>query len=164
MRNSSAWTSRLFWLVLWAGRTVILAVVTPGDSFRLSSLREIAIVLFGCDCSQPIPSRSTTHANREQLCRVIGHGSCRFIWCEFLTVKATPFRASCGLTPSLLAEATASTVRHELAETGGISSCSRQLRSNNRDESWSSVSSLLRCRWMTPSGRVAYNTFGLGGG
>jgi hypothetical protein len=27
-----------------------------------------------------------------------------FIWCEFLAVRATPFRASCGLTPSFLAE------------------------------------------------------------
>jgi hypothetical protein len=133
------------------------------DSFRLSSLREFAIVLYGCDCSQPIPSRSTTHARREQLCRVIGHGRCGFIWCEFLTVTATPFTAPCGLTPSLLAEATASTVRHELAKTGGLSRCHRQLRPNHRDESWSSVSSLLRCRGVTPSGRMAYQTFGLGG-
>ena len=41
------------------------------ESVRLSSRREVAIVLFLCDCSQHIPSRGTTHPIGEQLCLVV---------------------------------------------------------------------------------------------
>ena len=41
------------------------------ESVRLSSRREVAIVLFSCDCSQHIPSRGTTHPIGEQLCLVV---------------------------------------------------------------------------------------------
>jgi hypothetical protein len=68
---------------------------------RLSSLREVAIVLFKGDCSQHIPSPTTAHAHREQLCLVIGLGRSGFIWCEFLTVRATPYRASCCLASTI---------------------------------------------------------------
>ena len=43
---------------------------TVGSS-RLSSPREVAIVLFKGDCSQNIPSRGTAHGSREQLCLLI---------------------------------------------------------------------------------------------
>jgi hypothetical protein len=123
LRNGSAWRNRLFCWFVGRDKSCVVSVVAFRDSSRLSSPREVAIVLFRGDCSQHIPSRGTAHDNREQLCLVIGRGRCGFIWCEFLTVWATPSKASCGLASTILAEAAASTVRLELAQTGGISSC-----------------------------------------
>jgi hypothetical protein len=62
---------------------------------RLSSLREVAIVLFRRDCSQLIPSQGTIHGYREQLGPVTDPGRCGRIWCEFLTARATPYTATC---------------------------------------------------------------------
>ena len=94
-------------------------------SSRLSSLREAAIVLVRRDCSQLIPSQGTAHDSREQLRPVTDPGRCGRIWCEFLTVRATLTKATCCWPRPLLAQAAASTVRTELAPTGGISSCHR---------------------------------------
>ena len=41
------------------------------ESVRLSSRREVAIVLFLCDCSQHIPSRGTAHRTGGWLCLVV---------------------------------------------------------------------------------------------
>src|SRR5437660_1360876 len=94
-------------------------------SSRLSSLREVAIVLCRRDCSQLIPSQGTAHVYREQLGPVTDPGRCGRIWCEFLTAKATPTNATCCWPRPLLTQAAASTDRTELAPTGGISSCHR---------------------------------------
>ena len=64
-------------------------------SSRLSSLREVAIVLCRRDCSQLIPSQGTAHDHREQLGPVTDPGRCGRIWCEFLTARATPYTATC---------------------------------------------------------------------
>ena len=72
-----------------------LAAVTFWASSRLSSLREVAIVLCRRDCSQLIPSQGTAHDRREQLGPVTGPGRCGRIWCEFLTARATPYTATC---------------------------------------------------------------------
>src|SRR5262249_48455585 len=56
------------------------------------------------DCSQHIPSRSTTHDRREQLCLGIDPGKCGFIYCEFLTVRATPYTATCGRASTIAGE------------------------------------------------------------
>ena len=94
-------------------------------SSRLSSLREVAIVLCRRDCSQLIPSQGTAHDTREQFYPVTDPGRCGRIWCEFLTVRATLTKATCCWPRPLLAQAAASTDRTELAPTGGISSCHR---------------------------------------
>jgi hypothetical protein len=49
-----------------------LTVITCSDPSRLSSLREVAIVLFKRDCSQHIPSQGTAHDSRGQLRPVTG--------------------------------------------------------------------------------------------
>src|SRR5262249_10982488 len=115
------------------------------DSSRLSSLREVAIVLFRRDCSQHIPSQGTAHENREQLCPVTDPGRCGRIWCEFLTVRATPSKATCCWPRPLLAEAAASTVRLELAQTGGISSCHRAPPIEQPGRSFAPLRSSLVC-------------------
>ena len=92
-------------------------------SSRLSSLRGVAIVLVRRDCPQHIPSQVTAHDNRGQLGPVTEPGRCGRIWCEFLTVRATLPKATCCWPRPLLAQAAASTVRTELAQTGGISGC-----------------------------------------
>src|SRR5262249_9915608 len=71
------------------------AAVTFRASSRLSSLREVAIVLCRRDCSQLIPSPGTAHGVREQLGPVTAPGRCGRIWCEFLAVRATPYTATC---------------------------------------------------------------------
>jgi hypothetical protein len=111
-----------FWCVL-LGESCFLPLSRFRDSSRLSSLREVAIVLFRRDCSQHIPSQGTAHDDREQLCPLTEPGRCGRIWCEFLTERATPSRATCCWPRPLLAQTAASTVRLELAQTGGISSC-----------------------------------------
>ncbi len=96
---------------------------------RLSSLREVAIVLFKRDCSQHIPSRGTAHANRERLCPVVADA-------DLSGANSSP---QGPLHPTHRADwlsqrfgsATASTVFLELAQAGGISSCVGQLGSNN---------------------------------
>jgi hypothetical protein len=80
----------------------------------LSSLREVAIVPVPRDCSLHIPSRRTTHDNLKQLCRETADA-------DLSGANSTPRRTS-WLRPSQV-EAGASTVRHELAQTGWISSC-----------------------------------------
>jgi hypothetical protein len=92
-------------------------------SSRLSSLRGVAIVLCRRDCPQHIPSQGTAHDDREQPGPVTQPSRCGRIWCEFLTVRATPPRATCCWPRPWLAQAAASTVRNELAQTGGILSC-----------------------------------------
>ena len=72
-----------------------LAAVTSQASSRLSSLREVAIVLCRRDCSQLIPSQGTAHDHREQLGPETDPGRCGRIWCEFLTARATPYTATC---------------------------------------------------------------------
>lgn len=133
------------------------------DPSRLSSLREVAIVLFRRDCSQHIPSQGTTHDNREQLCLVSGQDRCGFIWCEFLTGRATPSKASCCWPRPLLVKTAASTVRLELAQTGGISSCHQATPIEQPGRILLPHDSSLFC-----SGRHVllgdYNTLGLGGG
>jgi hypothetical protein len=62
---------------------------------RLSSLREVAIVLCRRDCSQHIPSQGTAHDDRGQLGPATDPGRCGRIWCEFLTARATPYTATC---------------------------------------------------------------------
>jgi hypothetical protein len=64
------------------------------DSPRLPSPREVAIVLVTGDCSLHIPSPSTAHDHRKQLCQ-LPRGRCGFIWCEFLAARATPSNATC---------------------------------------------------------------------
>src|SRR5262249_59046691 len=71
------------------------AAVTFRASSRLSSLREVAIVLCRRDCSQLIPSQGTAPDHREQLGPVTDPGRCGRIWCEFLTGRATPYTATC---------------------------------------------------------------------
>lgn len=132
-------------------------------SSRLSSLREVAIVLCRRDCSQHIPSQGTTHDDREQLCPATGPGGCGRIWCEFLTVRATPSRATCCWPRPLLADAAASTVRLELAPTGGISSCRQATPIEQPGRSFPPLLSSLVCPVRQPL-RGAYNTTGLGGG
>ena len=87
------------------------------DSSWLSSLREVAIVLFkGRDCSQNIPSQVTAHGIREQLCLVVadadvsGANSSRKGHSNHEVVQLTE-----------TGSATASNDDIELAQTGGIS-------------------------------------------
>jgi hypothetical protein len=89
---------------------------------RLSSPRGVAIVLVRGDCPQAIPSRETAHVGRGRLCRVCpGRRGC--IWCEFLAVRPLYSEHRAADSRPLRAEAAASTVTFELAQTGGISSC-----------------------------------------
>jgi hypothetical protein len=88
-----------------------LAVLNPAFSLslfrassRLSSLREVAIVLCRRDCSQHIPSQGTAHDNRKQLCPVTAPDRCGRIWCEFLAVRATPYTATCWPAPPIADE------------------------------------------------------------
>src|SRR4051812_1191191 len=92
--GSAGRTSSVPWFI-GRGQSRVLAVVTFWHSSRLSSLREVAIVLCRRDCSQLIPLQVTAHAYREQLCPVKDPGRCGRIWCEFLTVRATPSKATC---------------------------------------------------------------------
>src|SRR5262249_35113292 len=77
------------------GQCCALAAVTFRASSRLSSLREVAIVLCRRDCSQHIPSQGTAPDHREQLGPVTDPGRCGRIWCESLTGRATPYTATC---------------------------------------------------------------------
>src|SRR5262249_4330404 len=77
------------------GQCCAVVAVTFRAPSRLSSLREVAIVLGRRDCSQLIPSQGTAHDNHEQLCPVTAPGRCGRIWCEFLTARATPYTATC---------------------------------------------------------------------
>ena len=115
------------------------------------------------DCSQHIPSQGTAHENREQLCLVRDPGRCGRIWCEFLTVRATPSRATCCWPRPLLADAAASTVRLELAPTGGISSRHTATPIEQPGRSLAPLLSPLVCLIRRPL-RSADNTSDLGGG
>src|ERR1043165_7901910 len=70
--------TRCFLLVLSLSYSIVELLLLCNSS-RLSSPREVAIVLFKGDCSQHIPSQGTAHDSREQLCLVIGCGRCGFI-------------------------------------------------------------------------------------
>ena len=71
------------------------------------------------DCSRVIPSRGTAHANRERLCLVVAGA-------DLSGANSSPYgplhptRRAAGFD---LHQATASTATFELAQTGGISSC-----------------------------------------
>ncbi len=119
-------------------------------SVVVASLREVAIVLFSGDCSQHIPSRGTAHDSREQLCLVIGRGRCVFIWCEFLAVRATPYRASCGLPWRFLAEAPHPRSDSSWPKREG-SQVAMQPGSNNRPNLGSSSLLSFRCNWRSLS-------------
>ena len=132
-------------------------------SSRLSSPREVAIVLFRRERSQLIPSQGTAHENREQLCPVTDPNRCGRIWCEFLTGRATPSTATCCWPRPLLAEAAASKVGLELAPTGGISSCHTATPIEQPGRSLAHLLSPLVCLIRRPL-RSADNTSDLGGG
>jgi len=90
-------------------------------------LREVAIVLFQGDCSQHIPSQGTAHVHRERLYLVV-------VDAYLSGANSSPPGHSIQrnvLTGMFCTQATASTGSFELALTGGISSCRRQLGSNN---------------------------------
>jgi hypothetical protein len=92
-----------------AGRTLRSLRVGRGRGFLHAACSLVVLLRLGCrrfaagschrsfrgDCSQHIPSRGTTHDSREQLRRAIGLGRRGFISCEFLTVRATPSKATC---------------------------------------------------------------------
>ena len=97
------------------------------DSAELSSQREIAIVLVLRDCSQTFPSRGTTHVYREELCLVVADAD---VSCANSS-PYEPLNTGARAIDSSLAQAITSKVTFELAQTGGISSCTGQLGSNN---------------------------------
>src|SRR5262249_49645703 len=79
-----------------AGVNPAFVLLSPfRDSSRLSSLREVAIVLCRRDCSPHIPSQGTALNDRGQLGPATEPARCGRIWCEFLTVRATPPKATC---------------------------------------------------------------------
>jgi hypothetical protein len=82
---------------------------------------------------------------REQLC-LAWPDRCGFIWCEFLAVRATPFRASCGLAPSFLAEAPHPGSSSSWPNREGSQVAAGQLRSNNRSN-LDSLRPPFCCRW-----------------
>ena len=75
--DSAAWPALVFgsrWrrpVVLELGTLLVVWGFHGLNSARLSSLREVAIVLFECDCSLHIPSRVTAHVHRERLCQLV---------------------------------------------------------------------------------------------
>lgn len=98
-----------------------LAVIVLGFvSVVVASLREVAIVLFKGDCSQHIPSRGTAHDNREQLCRV---RQMRIYLVRIPRRKGHSIQSIVRPGSVISRRSPASTVRLELAQTGGISSC-----------------------------------------
>lgn len=104
------------WLLVWIHHVVVAA----GSCDRS----------FQCDCSQHIPSRGAAHAKREQLCP---------LWQTRTCLVRIPHRREHSIQSvvwvGLAFQAATSTVTFELAPTGGISSCLKQLGSNNRDGS-----------------------------
>ena len=100
--------------------------------------------------------------SREQLCLVIRHGRCVFIWCEFLAVRATPYRASCGLAWRLLAEAPHPRPDSSWPKREG-SQVARQLGSNNRPNLLSPCLLLISVRFQKAI-VPWYNAEDLGGG
>src|SRR6516225_9683839 len=93
-----------------------------------------------------LPSPEAAHDSREQLC-LAWPDRRRFIWCEFLAVRATPFKASCGLAPSFLAEAPHPRTSSSWPKREG-SQVAWQLGSDNRVESW--LVSAPSCRGVIP--------------
>jgi hypothetical protein len=68
LRNGSSLLGRMIWCSLLFPLDSVFHCL---DSCWLSSLRDVAIVLFWRDCSQHIPSRVTAHVNRERLCQFV---------------------------------------------------------------------------------------------
>ena len=110
-------------LFLINGRVGVFADDCFFVSVRLSLQREVAIVLFWCDCSQHIPSPGTAHA--------LVRGSAR-VWQMLMYRVQIPRRKGHSNQRAVLAdthpESPASTVRLELAQAGGISGCVKQTR------------------------------------
>jgi hypothetical protein len=126
-------------------------------------LREVAIVLFKGDCSQHIPSRGTAHDSREQLCRGMSRQTRTYLVRIPRRKGHSIQRVVLPGFSHFLAEAAASTVTFELAQTGGISSCDRATQIEQPGRILvRHVSFLLRC---DPEVIVlCYHAVDLGGG
>ena len=140
-----------------------LAAVTSRAPSRLSSLREVAIVLCRRDCSQLIPSQGTAPDHREQLGPVTDPGRCGRIWCEFLTGRATPYTATCWRASPIADESRRIQGPTRVGPTGGISSCRQATPIEQPGRSWAPLLSSLFCPVRQPL-RGTYNTSDLGGG
>jgi hypothetical protein len=144
--------------------SAFLPLLRLWDSSRLSSPREVAIVLFQ---ARLLPTHSfARYRSRVSWAALPGKtapGRCGRIWCEFLAVRATPSRATCCWPRPLLAAAAASTVRLELAPTGGILSCHRTTPIEQPGRSFARLLSFLVCPIRRPR-RAAYNNSDLGRG
>jgi hypothetical protein len=129
----------------------------------LSSLREVAIVLFKGDCSQNIPSRGTPHDNREQLCLSVAMADADLSGANSSRKGHSIQRVVLPGFDHFWPKPAASTVTFELAQTGGISSCNKATQIEQPAESCfvCLLSVLLPVRQRLSD---EYNTFGLGGG
>ena len=154
LRTVSAVRDRLFrvWFV------ICRTVVTLWDSFRLSSRREVAIVLFSCDCSQHIPSRGAAHRIGERLCLVVADA-------DLSGANSSPYSHSihCVVRPAeryvllgrrIQGRASSWLVREGSRATG------ESLGSNNLDESLLAVPPVLRFAIVIHVGFVVLSSVG----
>src|SRR5262249_37540754 len=103
-------------------------------------LQFVSVVVAAGSCNRSLPTRLlpkhsfARYSSRSTVSSSAWHGQsrCGFIWCEFLAVRATPFKASCGLASSFLAEAPHPRSPSSWPKREGSQVAARQLRSNNR--------------------------------